>query len=450
MNIAIPDAVLCLMERLTSCGFEAFAVGGCVRDSLLGKTPKDWDVCTGATPDDMKTCFSGLRVLETGLKHGTLTVLSAGRPVEVTTYRVDGPYRDNRRPSEVTFVHDIEQDLSRRDFTVNAMAYHPERGLIDPFGGRGDLAAGLLRCVGDPAARFREDALRILRALRFASVLGFSIEAETARRLHEDRALLKNISAERIGAELYKLLCGVGVRRILLEYPDVLGVFIPELLPMVGFDQNNPHHRYDVWAHTAAAVATAPGEPVLRLVMLFHDFGKPASYSQDKNGIGHFYGHQAKSAELTREILKRLRFDNDTVDTVSALVLHHDATLKPEPRHILRWLGRLGPENYRRLLQIKLADAAAQNPEEYPETVTEIAQIREQLDRVLAEQRCFSLKDLAIGGDDLIALGITQGQRLGAVLKTLLDMVIDGSVDNEREVLLEAAQALQDGGSSVV
>jgi tRNA nucleotidyltransferase (CCA-adding enzyme) len=430
------------MDRLASCGFEAFAVGGCIRDSLLGKDPKDWDICTSATPDEIKACFSGLRVLETGVKHGTLTVLTGGMPMEVTTYRVDGPYLDNRRPSEVLFVGDIEQDLSRRDFTVNAMAYNPARRLVDPFGGREDLDAQRLRCVGDPDARFREDALRILRALRFASVLGFTVQEATAKSIHDDRELLRNISAERICAELTKLLCGGGAERILLEYPDVLGVFIPELLPTVGFDQNNPHHVHDVWTHTAAAVAGVPEDAFLRLAMLFHDFGKPGSYTEDGAGIGHFYGHPAKSAEMAREIMKRLRYDNDTVETVSTLVLHHDATIKPEPGHILKWLGRLGLDNYRRLLQIKLADAAAQNPEEYPETAAEISEIRAQLDRILAERRCFSLRDLAVNGDDLIALGIPRGARIGAALKALLDMVIEKKVENEREELLEAAKSL--------
>ena len=439
LKITVPGPVQRLLDRLSACGWEAFVVGGCVRDSLLGREPKDWDICTGATPDAVKACIQNDRVLETGARHGTLTVLSDGMPVEVTTYRIDGPYFDNRRPAEVVFVDDIEQDLSRRDFTVNAMAYNQERGLVDPFGGRADVEARRLRCVGSPDARFNEDALRILRALRFAAVLEFGIEAATEASIHADRELLRNISAERVCAELTKLLCGGGVRQILLEYPDVLGVIIPELLPMVGFVQNNPHHRYDVWAHTAAAVASVPAEAILRLAMLFHDIGKPGSYVQDSAGIGHFYGHPAKSAQLTREIMKRLRFDNDSIDTVSLLVTHHDATTKPEPRHILRWLRRLGPENFSNLLQLKLADASAQNPEEYPETAAELGLIRAQLDRILAEERCFSLKALAVGGDDLIALGVPKGPGLGAALKTLLDMVIDGRLENDREALLDAA-----------
>ena len=394
----------------------------------------------------MKACFDGLQVIETGLKHGTLTVVADKTPYEVTTYRIDGPYLDNRRPSEVVFVDDIEKDLARRDFTVNAMAFNRARGLVDPFGGLRDLNACVLRCVGDPDARFHEDGLRILRALRFASVLRMVIVPETARYLHEDRELLRNISAERISTELTKLLCGEDAARVMLEYPDVLGVFIPELLPAVGFGQNNPHHRYDVWTHTAAAVNGVPPEPVLRLVMLFHDFGKPMSYTSDSDGIGHFYGHPEKSAAIAGEIMKRLRFDNETADTVMTLVRYHDAKLKPEPRSILRWLNRVGPENFKRLLIIKLADAAAQNAEEFPETVEEIADINAMLESLLKERRCFSLKDLSVNGDDLIALGIPHGAQIGAALTALLDLVIDGKVENDREALLAAAKTMREQG----
>lgn len=296
--MTIPQDALTILQRLNDAGEEAYVVGGCVRDALLGVTPKDWDICTSARPEEMQRIFSGMHVVETGLKHGTLTVVLHHTPYEVTTFRVDGAYTDHRHPDGVTFVTDVTMDLARRDFTVNAMAYHPVRGLVDAFGGREDLARRLIRCVGRPEARFEEDALRILRALRFASVYDFDIDPETASAIHALYPTMAQVAAERIRVELSKLLCGKGVGRILRDYSDVITFLLPELAPSVGFEQHTPYHRFDVWEHTVRAVeAVAPTE-ALRLTMLLHDSGKPACFTMDAQGVGHAYGHQKRSTEL--------------------------------------------------------------------------------------------------------------------------------------------------------
>ena len=288
--LAIPEGVRVLLERLEAAGYEAWCVGGCVRDALLGRTPEDWDVTTSALPEETMAVF-GDQALPTGLKHGTVTVKTGDGPVEVTTYRLDGAYRDHRRPESVAFTASLEEDLARRDFTVNAMALDLRRELRDPFGGRADLARGLLRCVGDPDRRFQEDALRILRGLRFAAALGLEIEPGTAAAVRRNREGLRDIAAERIQVEFFKLLPGKGAAAVLRGYPEVFGVFWPELLPMVGFGQRNRHHCYDVWEHTLHALDAVPGDVVLRCAMLLHDVGKPACFTLDEKGVGHFYGH---------------------------------------------------------------------------------------------------------------------------------------------------------------
>lgn len=442
VTISVPAPAAALLDELEAAGYEAWLVGGCVRDSLLGSTPGDWDVTTSALPEEMQRVFAGRRVIETGLKHGTLTVLADDRmPVEITTYRIDGGYSDARHPDRVSFTRNLHEDLSRRDFTVNALAYHPVRGLRDDFGGLDDLENGVLRCVGDPERRFREDALRMLRALRFSAVLGFSIEAAADAALRALRENLSAVSAERLWNELIRLLCGRQVTRVLLAYPEILAQFIPEIAPMVGFAQNNPYHRYDVYEHTARSVAEVPPDPVVRLAMLFHDIGKPACYTQDEHGIGHFYGHQALSAAMARMILSRLRCDKTTLETVCRLVKWHDVQLVPTPASLRRWLNRLGAQDMYRLLQVKRADILAQTPELRART-EEIAYLTSLVDTILQEQQCFSLRDLAVNGRDLTALGIPPGPALGRLLDTLLGEVIDGTCPNEREALLHRVRCL--------
>lgn len=435
MELTIPRGVRALMNRLERHGYEAYVVGGCVRDSILGRMPHDWDVTTSALPHQAMVALEGHRMFETGLQHGTITVLTDDGPVEVTTYRVDGAYSDNRRPDKVRFTPSLREDLARRDFTINALAYRPGSGLVDCFGGEEDLRRRLIRCVGDPDRRFHEDALRILRGLRFASALGFSLERHTADSLTRNRALLGRIASERIRDELVGLLCGAGVLPILLDYVPVITQVIPELAPAVGLDQNNPYHIYTVYEHTAHAVAAVAPLPELRLTMLLHDAGKPATCTEDADGRRHFYGHPRVSAAVAREVLHRLRFDNATIARVVKLVEIHDCNLEPTERCVLRQLKRIGEAVFRELLLVKLADNAAQSEyaQGWTRTVREIEPI---LERVLAEQRCFSLKDLAVDGTDLLRAGIPAGPAVGQELQRLLDLVLDGACENDRNALL--------------
>ena len=433
MNMALPSGVADVLRRLRDAGHAAYAVGGCVRDCMMGLVPTDYDVATSATPEETLRVFSGERVIETGVKHGTVTVLADGAGVEVTTFRVDGAYSDTRRPDAVAFTLSLSADLARRDFTVNAMAWDEREGLVDLYGGAADIGGRVIRCVGDPDTRFREDALRILRALRFAAVLDFSIEAETAAALRRNAPLLEKISAERVNIELCKLLCGKNARAVLLDYGDVLGVPIPEILPMRGFDQHNPYHIYDVWAHTAIAVESAPPTVVLRLAALLHDVGKPPCFTLDEGG-GHFYGHAKAGAEMADAILRRLRFDTATRERVVLLVREHCGFELTE-RAVKRALNRLGPEAYFELAALMRADNLAQSPalRHRQAWIDEMERLGRE---ILNQDACFSLKDLAVNGDDLIAAGCAPGPALGAALKTLLDAVIDGRAENEKAALL--------------
>lgn len=445
--IEVPEYALSVLQRLSKHGFEAFVVGGCVRDSLLGKKPKDWDITTSALPEESKALFADMPVLETGIRHGTVTVLSAGRPVEVTTYRVDGPYTDGRHPDRVCFTRSLREDLARRDFTINAMAYHPEVGLVDYFSGQADLAARRICCVGDPELRFREDALRILRALRFASVLGFQIEKVTAACLLAQKELLGQIAAERIAVEMSGLLCGRNVLPVLMDYAPVITYILPELAPMVGHPQHNAYHRYDIYEHTARCVAAAPPLPVLRWTMLFHDSGKPACYTLDEAGVGHFYGHPAVSVQLANQALQRLKLDKDTIEQVCTLITYHDVRLPEDPKVIRRWLHRLGEERFGQLLDVQKADISGQNPDLLGR-IHDIDRLGELAGDLLAQDACYSLRNLRINGYDLMKLGVRPGKRLGELLESLLGAVIDGRCPNEHEALLCLAKQLLQGNES--
>ena len=441
-ELTLPIHVAGLLDRLKQSGFSAYVVGGCVRDSLLGLMPHDWDICTSALPDQMQAVFSGLHTVETGLKHGTLTVVVEHVPYEVTTYRVDGDYTDHRHPDSVRFVDNLTQDLARRDFTVNAMAWSPDTGLADPFGGQQDLAAGLIRCVGEPSQRFEEDALRVLRALRFASVYGFAIEPATASALRVKAPDLKLVAGERIREELLKLLCGKAAGRVLREYPEVLAEIVPEIRPMIGYDQQNHHHSYDLWEHTVRGVEGVPADPVLRLAMLLHDTGKPAVRTTDEKGEGHYRGHPKVSEEIARRTAERLHLDNAFRDRLCTLVLHHDTPLRTQGGEIntdrsflLRRLNRFGEEDLRALFLIHRSDRIATG---YTTAEREDARLRERmaaLDALLAEQPCFTLKDLAVNGRDLMAAGL-RGKAVGEALQMLLEAVMDGKVPNEKRPLL--------------
>lgn len=440
-DIRLPSYVQTALARLERAGFEAYAVGGCIRDSLRGVVPHDWDITTSARPEEMQRVFAGLPVIETGLRHGTLTVLSEGQPLEITTYRIDGTYHDGRHPDAVHFSDRLTEDLARRDFTVNAMAYAPGRGLCDPYGGQRDLAARVLRCVGEPARRFEEDALRILRALRFASVLGFSVEPATGEALLRERERLSLVSAERIAEELTRLLCGDGAADVLRRYAPVVFTVLPELAPLYGFDQHNRHHCYDVYEHTLHALAASPPDPLIRWAVLLHDSGKPAAYSVGADGQGHFYGHPAQSAVLAEQILTRLRFSRRDREAVVELVRCHDAPIEPTVRAVRRRISRLGEQRFEQLLAVREADHAAQHPDFRPANRAWDAAIRELRQQIREENDCLSLSSLAVNGRTLQALGIPAGPLLGRILRQLLDAVLDGRCENREEPL--CALALQ-------
>jgi len=412
-----------------------------VRDALLGLTPGDWDLCTSARPEQvMQTLKSHeITVHETGLQHGTVTAVIDRVPVEITTFRLEVGYADHRRPDSVTFTDDLTADLGRRDFTVNAMAWNPTRGLADPFNGQEDLRAGLLRCVGEPSQRFEEDALRILRCLRFASVLDFSIEESTSKALFDLKDSLRHVAAERIQSELTKLLCGQNVRNILLEYSEVIFAVLPQLRPMSGFDQRTPWHCHDIWGHTCAAVEAAPPTPALRWAALLHDCGKPPCFFM-RDGTGHFHGHAQVSEGMAREILRGLKCPKRMIERIAILVRHHEMRLlelSPRPAKLRRLLGQFGPETLLDLLELTRADVTAQAPEKLYR-LEAYEPLRAQIVALAAENPCVTRKQLAVNGADLLPLGL-QGPQLGWMLDRLLEEVLEGRLANEREALVEFA-----------
>lgn len=442
MTMDMPKNVDTAINLLQSAGFEAYAVGGCVRDSLLGKTPNDWDITTSAKPENMKSVFADFHCIDTGIKHGTVTVVIVGEPLEITTFRLDGEYEDNRHPKSVTFTSDLGADLGRRDFTVNAMAYSKMTGTVDLFGGQNDLKNKIIRCVGDPDRRFNEDALRILRALRFASALDFEIEEKTAQSLLKNRALLGNISEERIAKELLKLICGKGAKRILTDFAPVLFEILPELQPMYKNSHDNPHHCYDIYEHTLIAVESIDPEPTLRFAMLLHDCGKPAVKKFDENGVAHFYGHQRISAEISAQILARLKVSNKFRDEILFLVSNHDRwELYENTEKMPRYLSKFGLDGVLKLLKVMRADVLAQSPE-YRYRLDQIADAEEIAKNLAAQKPCLSLSELQINGRTLMDIGIPQGRKLGAVLAQLLDEVIDGVTKNTQEALTTRAREI--------
>lgn len=442
MTMDMPKNVDIAINLLQSAGFEAYAVGGCVRDSLLGKTPNDWDITTSAKPEDMKSVFADFHCIDTGIKHGTVTVVIDGEPLEITTFRLDGEYEDNRHPKSVTFTSNLGADLGRRDFTVNAMAYSKMTGTVDLFGGQNDLKNKIIRCVGDPDRRFNEDALRILRALRFASALDFEIEEKTALSLLKNRALLGNISEERIAKELLKLVCGKGAKRILTDFAPVLFEILPELQPMYKNSHDNPHHCYDIYEHTLIAVESINPEPTLRFAMLLHDCGKPAVKKFDENGVAHFYGHQRISAEISAQILARLKVSNKFRDEILFLVSNHDRwELYENTEKMPRYLSKFGLDGVLNLLKVMRADVLAQSPE-YRYRLDQIADAEETAKNLAAQKPCLSLSELQINGRTLMDIGIPQGRKLGAVLAQLLDEVIDGVTKNTQEALTTRAREI--------
>lgn len=428
-----------ILKKLESAGYEGYFVGGCVRDAFMDREGGDIDITTNALPEQVQQVFAEYSTIPTGIKHGTVTVLMPGGEVEVTTYRSDGIYTDNRHPDGVEFLTAVEEDLARRDFTVNAIACDVRGTLIDPFGGIDDIDRRIIRTVGDADARFKEDALRIMRGLRFASVLGFEIEAGTEEAMVRNKELLGQISAERIFAELKKLITGERAGYVIRKYVGVLGVVIPELLDMKGFEQHNPYHKYDVLEHcirTMEAVkTTSENEEYMKLAALFHDVGKPDTYFMDDDGIGHFYGHPRRSEELVKGILKRLKADKATSERIALLDKYHDLLFEKDERLLKKWMNRLGPEILEEILEIKLADNFATGNMS-PELENKFVEIREMIDDIIAREQCFSIKDLAVDGNDVMAAGVAEGPEVGSTLNELLEAVIEGEVENEREALL--------------
>ncbi len=430
------------MNTLQKNGYEAFLVGGFVRDSIMQKNADDADFATNASPEEMLSVFRDYRTLTTGLKHGTVTVIINHKPFEITTYRTEKGYSDCRHPDEVAFAEKIEDDLSRRDFTVNSIAYNPSRGYVDPFGGCKDIANKIIRCVGEAKKRFSEDSLRILRALRFASVLGFAIEAETEKAMYECRSLLNHISKERVFTEISKMLCGKNIREILLKYSDILAVVLPEIKDMKGFQQHNFHHIYDVLEHTAVVVESAPTVPALRFAALFHDCGKPDCFSLDKDGVGHFYSHASISAKKADEALLRLRCDNKTREKTVKLIKLHDAPIEENEIVIKKKLSKYGEDLFFDLIELKRADTLGLAPE-FHCRMTHFDTLQSLAEKVLSEKPCFSLRDLAVNGNDLAELGF-EGREIGKCLKLLLNSVIENTLVNEKNALLSAVKTYKE------
>lgn len=443
MNIVLPKNVKTIIKILNTHNYEAFIVGGCVRDSVIGLTPHDWDICTNAKPEEIKKCFENFNTFDSGIKHGTISVVLDGEVFEVTTYRIDGTYSDNRRPDSVTFTSDITQDLARRDFTINAMAYNEKRGLIDPYGGRNDLSDKIIKCVGNPDFRFNEDALRIIRALRFASVYNFEIDDETAKSIHKNADLLNNIAVERISVELNKLLSGNGAEKILNNYRDVIAVFIPEIKPMFDYNQHTKHHNRDLWHHTIYAVKSIDNTPLLRMSMLLHDIGKPKACKRDEDGTCHFKGHPKYSAEMAENILRRLKYSNDFIETCITLIKYHDVRFNGSKRQLRHVMSAIGDKNVELLLKIQRADIMAQSDYKHREKLEKLDLACQTYKGILADKDCFTLKQLEINGNDIKNLGVSEGIKIGKILNMLLSLVIEDKINNEKSALIKKAEEIR-------
>lgn len=442
MEIRLPEKANYIIDTLMAHGYEAYAVGGCVRDSVLSREPKDWDITTSARPGEVKTLFR--HTIDTGIQHGTVTVMVDHEGFEVTTYRIDGEYKDARHPEKVTFTPDLLSDLKRRDFTINAMAYNRRDGLVDAFDGISDLKNGVIRCVGNAGERFSEDALRMLRAVRFSAQLGFEIERETREAVSRLSESIARVSAERIQAELVKLLVSDYPGELITAYETGLtGVFLPEFNVMMETPQNNPHHCYSVGEHTVEAVKQAPADKVLRLVMLLHDVAKPVCRTTDEKGIDHFYGHPARGSKMAGQILRRLKFDNDTTERVCRLIMWHDENPRLEKSAVRKAVSKAGTEQYPALFAVKRADIGAQSRYRQAEKLSYVDSYEQMYEEIIARQECLTLKQLAVNGKDLIEAGMKPGKEVGEALAALLAYVLEEPERNTKEKLLEQAHKLK-------
>lgn len=436
MKIKLPQQVSYIIEQLEKHGFEAYAVGGCVRDSILGRIPDDWDITTSAKPEQVKEIFN--RTIDTGIEHGTVTVMIEKTGYEVTTYRIDGEYEDSRHPKEVVFTSNLVEDLKRRDFTINAMAYSETAGLVDVFDGIGDINRKMIRCVGKAKERFSEDALRILRAVRFAAQLKFQIEEETKEAIEDLAVNLKNISAERIQTELVKLLVSKEPERIREAYElGITKVILPEFDDMMTCTQENIHHMYTVGEHTVQALKQVEADKVLRLAILLHDTGKVETKTVDQQGVAHFYGHAAKSAEIAHTVLRRLKFDNDTIVKVKKLVELHDHRPSLQKSSVRRLAVKSGTELFEALIKIKKADTLAQSEYKREEKLAYLEQMLQLYQEIIRDKECIRLKDMQINGKDLLSMGIPQGKTMGKILNDLFELVLEEPENNQKEFLCE-------------
>ncbi len=436
MKIKLPEQVSYIIGELEKHGFEAYAVGGCVRDSILGRIPDDWDITTSAKPEQVKAIFK--KTIDTGIEHGTVTVMLEKTGYEVTTYRIDGEYEDSRHPKEVVFTSNLVEDLKRRDFTINAMAYSETAGLVDVFDGIGDINRKMIRCVGKAKERFSEDALRILRAVRFAAQLKFQIEEETKEAIEELAVNLKNISAERIQTELVKLLVSKEPERIKEAYElGITKVILPEFDAMMTCTQENIHHMYTVGEHTVQALKRVEADKVLRLAILLHDAGKVETKTIDEQGVAHFYGHAEKSAEISRSILRRLKFDNDTIGKVKKLIELHDHRPSLKKSSIRRLAVKSGTELFEDLIKVKRADTLAQSEYEREEKLAYLDNILQLYHEIIRDKECIKMKDMEINGKDLLSMGIPQGKVMGEILGELFELVLEEPEKNQKEFLCE-------------
>ncbi|MBQ7715522.1 MAG: HD domain-containing protein [Clostridia bacterium] len=430
----IPIQVATALDILEAAGYDAYLVGGCVRDALIGRAVSDYDITTSADPSEVESAFASYKVIETGIKHGTVTVLIDSLPIEITTFRVDGDYRDLRHPERVSFSTNIEDDLARRDFTVNSMAMDKRGAIIDPYGGEDDAKRGIIRCTGDPDVRFNEDALRIIRALRFASVLGFSVERGTAESIHKNCKLLEKISVERVFSELKKLLCGKNVYNVLIDFSDVICTVIPELAPAVNFDHKSRYHIYDIYTHIAKTVENVEPDETLRLTMLFHDIGKPYSFTEEE-GVRHYKGHPQVSAEIARARLEALHSDAETRRIVPLLCSVHDRTIAPTEKSVKKLFRTLTYDEIIMLCKVQTADAKA-HAADSRERAKNAVVIMEIADEIRRAGDAVAVKDLAVNGFDLMKLGY-EGKSIGEALERILDLVIGDELPNEKDRILE-------------
>lgn len=441
LKINLPKDVKFIIDKLQSAGYEAYAVGGCVRDSILGREPDDWDITTSADPYEVKKLFRP--TIDTGLKHGTVTVLRNHVGYEVTTYRIDGAYEDGRHPKEVTFTRNLKEDLLRRDFTINAMAYNDKDGLVDEYGGLKDIEDKVIRCVGVPKDRFTEDALRMMRAVRFAAQLGYEIEPETRAAITKLNTRLEMISAERIQVELCKLITSDNPAHLRIAYElGITSVVLPEFDACMKQEQNHIHHCYNVGEHILHSMENIEADRVLRYTMLFHDMAKPVCVTVDEDGHNHFHGHDVKSAEMAHDIMKRLKFDNDTIKQVEILIRNHDLKIEERSKTVRRAMNKLGQGMLPKLLKVKRADVMAQSDYLREEKLRSLDNLKIIYDNIVAEGQCVTIADLAVNGRDMMELGVKPGPEIGEILGKLLDAVIDDPSLNEKDILTEMARGL--------